>query len=253
MDAKNRRLLSKVCLIALFNLVWLFAGCSGITTKLTNPLPIKDFGAISKDAIGLYIPDASKQYIWKGNINVVPYNVEFGNALEPNAKHALSKAFREVTVIDHMPQVTTATSGFSRIVSVEIEDADVSPGALNGMSTSADIRLKAIITESGDVVGKPISVQGHADSASTSDTVGTNPRKFEYDYNTHSPIDGIDPPIDDVAAGLRAGEAAINLVQSGLKTDADYYLALQQASEKAMSSALEQLVEAVIKQSKTTR
>jgi hypothetical protein len=217
--------------IALSSLIWTLAGCS-VTTKLTSPLEIKNFDAKSNEAIGLYIPDASKQYIWKGNIHVVPYNVEFGNALEPNAKHALSKGFREVTLIDQLPQPSATNSGFSRIISVEIEDADVSPGAMTFMSTSANIRLKAIITENGKVVGQPISVQGNSDSSP----------KFKVVNSDGS----IDPEINRTMAML-------DIQQTAQNADAAYYKALQQAAEKAMSSALEQLVDAVIRQSTTRR
>jgi hypothetical protein len=141
--------------VILLGFIELLAGCS-VTTKLTSPLPVNISAAKSDEAIGLYIPNASKQYVWKGNINVATYNVEFGNALEANTKHALSKVFRDVSVIDHFPP--PLTSG-GRAISVEIEDATVSPGALTFMSTSADVRLKAIIAEGGKAVGNPISVQ----------------------------------------------------------------------------------------------
>jgi hypothetical protein len=209
MNIRNCNFMKKLNLAIVLSYVWLLAGCS-VTTKLTSPLPVNISAAKTDEAIGLYIPDASKQYVWKGNINVATYNVEFGNALEANAKHALSKVFRDVSVIDHFPPASTTGE---RAVSVEIEDAQVSPGALTFLSTSADVRLKAIIAEGGQAVGSPISVQGQAEASPGA--MGANPI-------------------------LGMNQAA-------------YDGALQEASEKAMTSALEQLIDAISKQHRAAR
>ena len=199
-----RRFKNAGLLGVLITVIALLPACS-ITTKLTNPLPIKEFGVANNEVIGLYVPEASRNYVWKGNINITPYSVEFGNALEPNVKYALSKIFREVVLVDVFPVPALSTKDVMRSVSVEIETAKVSPGALTFSSTSAELRLKAIFSKAGQIEGDPILVLGRA----TASAGGA----------------GYIPLLNQVA----------------------YNAALQKAAEQAMTDALEQLVDEIIK------
>lgn len=197
----NKRLLGAIVLLAASTL----AACA-VTTKLQSPLEIKDFSKKSNDAIGLHISAASKQYVWNGNINVIPYSVEFGNALEPNAKHAFGKAFRQVVLIDRFPTPTSSQGGPERAVSLEIAYADVSPGALTFSSTRAVLQLKAILAKGSQIEDQAILVEGSAEASPG--VLGAIPLLF----------------INQVA----------------------YDAALQEASELAMKDALEKIVEATL-------
>ena len=185
--------------------VGLNTGC-GVTTKLQYPLPIKDFAVKKNETIALYIPDQSKTNVWKGKININPYSVEFGNALEPNAKYALSKVFSEVVVVDKFPPPPVSAASPKRAVLIEISGANVAPGAMTFSSTSSSLNLKATMSQGGQIRGEPMSVQGTASAS----------------------------------PGVMGAIPILGLNQLA------YNKALQKSAEGAMTKALEELVDAII-------
>jgi hypothetical protein len=188
----------------LFILLLNSSNCGTITTKIQSPLPIKNLGISSEENVMLHIPEASRAYIWKGEINVIDYHVEFGNALEPNAKYALSKYFKDVTIIDK-PMSASKSMNITNTVTMEIETASVNPGSLTFTSTESEIKIKTILTKDGKADGNDFSVLGRG-SASPG-------------------ILGLIPIINQIA----------------------YNNALQNASERAMTNALEKIMDEIIK------
>lgn len=195
---KRTGTLTLMCLVASL------LGCA-VTTRLAAPLPIKNFGEMKDETIGLYVSDASRTYVWNGHINVAAHHVEFGNALEPNAKHALSRIFRKVVVLDKFPPNTSAHHDLTRAVSVEIKHANVTPGALTFSSSSAQLDLTAVVAHGGRVEGNSLLVQGRAEAS---------------------------PGIMGAIGPLYSNQTA-------------YYVAIQKAAELAMVNALEQLVDLI--------
>ena len=190
----------------------LLVGCS-TTTKLRSPLPIRNFDKISDEVIGLYIPEESKHYVWRGNINVTKYNVEFGNALEANAKHALSKIYSEVVPIDHFPLDPLPNNGITRALSLEIARANVSPGGATFSTSSAELQLRAELASDSQLEREVIVAEGKGDASPGA--AGCIPLFF----------------INNIA----------------------YNKALQKANEQAMAHALDRLIDAIIEHDRKTK
>lgn len=156
----NKKLKPIILLILAFPIL----NCA-VATKIQSPLPIKNFDTSDGGSIFLHIPEASRKYIWKGEINIIDYSVEFGNALEPNAKYALSKYYKDVTVIDTIVSSTKSTGNTGTTVTIEIENAFVNPGSLTFLPTQSQIKTKALLSKGGKQDGEEISVQGIGSAA----------------------------------------------------------------------------------------
>jgi hypothetical protein len=155
MDLRAPRFALACCAAALL------AGCA-VTTRLSSPLDIRLVEGGRKDGIGLHIPEPTRSYVWRGRINVVPYRVEFGDGLEPNAVDALSRAFGEVTMLETFPPSSELSPEYS--ISLHILGAQVSPGLLTFSSTTAELQLKALVAKRAVVHEAPIRVTGRWES-----------------------------------------------------------------------------------------
>ncbi len=141
-----------------------FLNCA-VVTKIQSPLPIKNFDSSNGESIMLHIPEASRTYIWKGEINIIDYSVEFGNGLETNAKYALSKYFKDVTVVDTIVSPSKSTGNSGTTIIIEIEQASVNPGSLTFLPTQSQIKTKALLSKHGKQEGEEISVLGVGSAA----------------------------------------------------------------------------------------
>jgi hypothetical protein len=151
----NKKLKPVILLILAFPIL----NCA-VATKIQSPLPIKNFDSSNGESVMLHIPEASRTYIWKGEINIIDYSVEFGNGLEPNAKYALSKYYKDVTVIDSVILPAKSTGNNATTITIEIEKAFVNPGSLTFMPTQSQIKTKALLSKGGKPEGEEISVVG---------------------------------------------------------------------------------------------
>jgi len=183
----------------------LLIGCSP-SSKLRSPLPIRDFNNISDKAIGLYIPQASKTYVWRGKINITSYSVEFGNALETNAKNALSKIYPNVLPIDHFPLDPLPNNEIARALKLEIAGANVSPGGMTFSKSSATVELRAELACSDRLETKVITASGNGE----------------------------------------ASPGAMGCIPLFFLNQVAYNKAVENANELAMTNALERLIEAII-------
>ena len=128
--------------------------------------------------------------MWKGRINVVPYTVEFGDTFEPNVRYALERAFGRVMMLDSFPPGGSGAPQYS--VSVWISDADVSPGALTFMSSSAAVHLEAEVATGTLVHDRRIEVEGIWESSpgAAGLDVGLGQNQVAYEATLQSACEG---------------------------------------------------------------
>lgn len=135
----------------------------GPEIRLSYPLTSKRYDSRLALPIGLHISDAARSYVTKGHINVVGYQVDFGDSFEANAAHAFGAVFDGVKVLDRFPPAGPDAPRLA--LDLDIADADVSPGALTFMASHARVELRAKLAVDGAVQEPPIDVTGNGEGA----------------------------------------------------------------------------------------